>query len=60
MVESVLIYLKSRSLAKTILSIIGIFFSNLTYGLFFLKGLLSKPNLLLREVDIINDKYIKG
>ena len=59
-VEGIIIYLKSRSLAKTILSIIGIFFSNLTYGLFFLKGLLSKPNLLLREVDIINDKYIKG
>lgn len=60
MVESIQIYLKSGSLAKSILATIGIFFSNITYGIFFLKGLLSKPSLVLREVDILNEKYIKG
>jgi GT2 family glycosyltransferase len=59
-IESVLIYNKSGSLAKSILAAFGIFFSNITYGVFFLKGLLSKPNLVLREVDILNEKYIKG
>jgi GT2 family glycosyltransferase len=59
-VEMVHIYFKSGSLAKSILAVIGIFFSNLTYGFFFIKGLLSKPNLVLREVDILNEKYIKG
>jgi len=59
-VETFSIYLKSKSVAKAILSSLGILFSNLTYGLFFIKGLFSKPNLILREVDIINEKYIKG
>jgi len=59
-IESVLIYNKSGSLAKSILAAFGIFFSNITYGVFFLKGLFSKPNLVLREVDILNEKYIKG
>jgi glycosyltransferase involved in cell wall biosynthesis len=59
-IESALIYNKSGSLAKSILAAFGIFFSNVTYGVFFLKGLLSKPNLVLREVDILNEKYIKG
>lgn len=58
--ETLSIYLKSKSLAKAILSSIGIFFSNLTYGLFFIKGLISKPSLVLREVDLLNEKYIKG
>lgn len=58
--EGVSIYLKSGSLATSMLAVIGIFFSNITYGAFFLKGIISKPNLLLREVDIVNDKYIKG
>lgn len=55
-----LIYLKSSSLAVSILSGLGIFLSNITYGLFFIKGLLTKPELVLREVDILNEKYIKG
>jgi glycosyltransferase involved in cell wall biosynthesis len=55
-----LIYSKSSSLAISILSGLGIFLSNVTYGIFFIKGLLSKPELVLREVDILNEKYIKG
>jgi hypothetical protein len=30
------------------------------YGIFFIKGLFSKPELILREVDFVNEKYIKG
>jgi glycosyltransferase involved in cell wall biosynthesis len=54
------VYFKSSSFAAGILTIIGIFLSNLTYGLFFIKGILSKPELVLREVDIINEEYLKG
>jgi len=60
LLETVTTYFKCKSVAKAILASIGILFSNLTYGIFFIKGLLSKPNLILREVDILNEKYIKG
>jgi glycosyltransferase involved in cell wall biosynthesis len=53
-------YSKSSSIAVSILTSLGIFLSNLTYGIFFLKGLFSKPELVLREIDIVNEKYIKG
>jgi len=59
-VDAFKIYSKSGSSGATLLAIIGIFLSNITYGFFFLKGLISKPDLILREVDILNEKYIKG
>lgn len=59
-IETIHIYNKSSSLAKAVLGSIGIFLSNITYGIFFLKGVFSQPNLILREVDIVNEKYIKG
>jgi glycosyltransferase involved in cell wall biosynthesis len=58
--DIVRVYFKSSSLAVSIITAMGIFISNLTYGLFFLKGLFTKPELVLREVDIVNEKYIKG
>jgi len=54
------VYNKSNSLAKTILTSFGIFLSNITYGIFFIKGIFSRPNLILREVDFVNERYIKG
>jgi len=59
-VDSVKVYLKSKSIAASILTAFGIFISNISYGVFFIKGLLSKPELVLREVDFVNEKYIKG
>lgn len=55
-----LIYNKSNSIGATILSSIGIISSNLTYGIFFIKGLFGTPELVLREVDFLNEKYLKG
>lgn len=59
-VDTVKVYFKSSSVAAGILTAFGIFLSNISYGIFFMKGLLSKPELVLREVDIVNEKYIKG
>lgn len=59
-IEGFVLYNKTFSIAKSILTLLGIFLSNLTYGAFFIKGIFSKPNLVLREVDIVNDRYIKG
>lgn len=59
-IDTVRVYFKSSSIAAVILTAFGIFMSNISYGVFFIKGLLSKPSLVLREVDIVNDKYIKG
>jgi glycosyltransferase involved in cell wall biosynthesis len=59
-IDVIQVYLKSHSLAAGILTALGIFFSNISYGIFFIRGLFSKPELVLREVDIVNEKYIKG
>lgn len=59
-IEVINTYIKSSSIAASILTALGIFLSNTTYGIFFIKGLASKPELVLREVDIVNEKYIKG
>lgn len=60
LVDLIRIYTKSSSIAACILSAFGIVISNFLYGLFFVKGLFSKPELVLREVDFVNEKYIKG
>jgi cellulose synthase/poly-beta-1,6-N-acetylglucosamine synthase-like glycosyltransferase len=59
-VEGVNIYSHTLSISKVILSTIGIFVSNLTYGVYFIVGVFSKPRLMLRELDLVNGKYIKG
>jgi hypothetical protein len=59
-IDTFKVYYKTSSIAASVLTSIGIFLSNVTYGIFFIKGLFSKPELVLREVDIVNEKYIKG
>jgi len=58
--ETIKVYFRTSSMAASILTALGIFLSNITYGIFFIKGLITKPELVLREVDIVNEKYIKG
>jgi glycosyltransferase involved in cell wall biosynthesis len=58
--DMVRVYSRSSSFAACLLTATGILISNLSYGVFFIKGLLSKPELILREVDFINEKYLKG
>jgi len=60
LIDLIKIYSKSSSIAACILTGFGIFLSNFLYGIFFIKGLFSKPELILREVDFVNEKYIKG
>jgi hypothetical protein len=60
LVEGTRVFKKSRSIITSISTVIGIFLSNLVYGSYFIKGLISKPKLALREVDLENKKYIKG
>jgi len=59
-VEGYRIFKKSDSIGFVILSLIGIFLSNLIYGIYFIIGIFSKPKLVLRELDLVNGKYIKG
>jgi len=59
-IDMVKVYSKSSSFAACLLTAFGILISNISYGIFFIKGLASKPELILREVDFINEKYIKG
>jgi glycosyltransferase involved in cell wall biosynthesis len=59
-IDMIRVYSRSSSFAACLLTAIGILISNLSYGIFFIKGLLSKPELVLREVDFINEKYLKG
>lgn len=58
--EGVRTFSNSGSFGFVILTVIGIFVSNLTYGFNFMIGLFSKPKLFLREVDVVNGKYLKG
>lgn len=59
-IEGINIYSHTLSISKVILSLIGIFVSNITYGIYFIVGIFSKPRLILRELDLVNGKYIKG
>lgn len=58
--EGIKIYKKSTSFGISLLSMFGIFATNLVYGLYFIFGLISKPKLSLREIDVKNGKYLKG
>lgn len=60
MVEGFRIFKKFESFGFVILSVIGIFLSNIVYGVYFMIGIFSKPRLVLRELDLINGRYIKG
>jgi len=60
LVEGFKLFKKSESIGFVILSVIGIFLSNLVYGIYFLVGIFSKPKLVLRELDLVNGRYIKG
>ena len=60
LIEGVRIFKKVASIAYVLLSLIGIFLTNLVYGSYFVIGIFSKPRLMLRELDIVNGKYLKG
>lgn len=59
-IEGFNIYFRTLSISKVYLCLIGIFASNVIYGIYFIIGIFSKPRLILRELDLVNGKYIKG
>jgi len=58
--EGYKIYKKKGSVAYVLLTLVGIFLTNFIYGVYFLIGLFSKPKTMLRELDLINGRYLKG
>jgi glycosyltransferase involved in cell wall biosynthesis len=51
---------KYESIGFVVLTVLGIFLSNIIYGIYFVIGIFSKPKLVLRELDLANGRYLKG